>query len=241
MLKNLLPAIILYLFLPFSAKAQDCGCLNCPINIPDLSLINVEYKVNGATANDLADANQGVRAVFVEFTHDYMPDLEMRLFAPNGNQFVLLIGPQVEASNTFSTNFDVSFVRCDLGDADPLVDCNDPVNPDPGIPPKWDNDNEDWQSFANYTGSYFPYSSCLQSFNTGPVNGIWRLEVADLSPIYEGRVKDFSVLFCDMDGIECCEANAGVLSDTSPVSACQGSNQLDMNVQPQYDLSLIHI
>ncbi|HNM27990.1 MAG TPA: hypothetical protein PKL15_21255, partial [Saprospiraceae bacterium] len=114
-----------------------------------------------------------------------------------------------------------------------FLPCSGSPDPDPGFTANWNN-NQNWGLFGNYSGSYYPYSGCLENF-TGPVNGTWSLTVTDGQAIDVGNFYDYEIIFCDPSGINCfsCAANAGNLLQPDVVK-CEGSPDLNLNLPPSY-------
>lgn len=218
---------LLYLTL-FSAKltAQGggCVCTNCPQFMQDLFVGSFNLNVQGATNATLGQNGQAVCGVHVTWNHTAICDISISLTAPSG-QTVTLVGPIGQFCTNMGnvgTTWDVTFVPC-----------NGMAAPDPGFANQWNN-NQSWGSNNNYSGSYFPYSGCLENL-TGPVNGNWVLTVVDGQAQDTGNLLNFEVIFCDPSGINClsCAANAGVLPQPD-VKACQGSSSLALSLPPDY-------
>lgn len=204
-------------------KAQNgCGCTNCPLSLPDDNTISSTIMVNGATNNDLGTIAQGVCKVCINFNHGFVSDLQVRLISPSG-QAVTLIAPISQTGFTFGTTWNVCFIPC-----------GDPASPDPSFPARWTNGQ--WANFGNYKGTYYPYIGCLEDFNAGTVNGAWKLEIIDGEAGHVGNLLDWSIEFCQPQGLDCirCDAKAGSLSSYTSVSACKGSGSLNLNIPPIY-------
>jgi gliding motility-associated-like protein len=220
----LLATSLLFLFCT-KTIAQPCACTNCPKNIPDLDTVHFPIKINGATNNNLASPLQGVCKVCVKFKHDFVSDLQMTLVAPSG-QSIVLVAPISQTGYTANSVWDVCFVPC-----------AQTALPDKGLPPQWQNAN--WVNFKLYSGSYYPYSGCLEDFNAGAVNGTWKLIVEDGDPNYVGEVLNWSITFCDPSGLDCleCVADGGDYSKIPAKTACKGDNSLIFNPIPIYTLA----
>lgn len=210
------------MFTAFQTNAQDCTCTNCPQFMPDNFMGNFTINVMGAANNQLGQNGQGVCGVTINFDHEYIGDLSIVLTSPGG-QSVQLIGPIGLFGMTDFTSWDIAFVPC-----------NDPAAPDPGFAQQWSN-NQPWGLFGNYSGTYYPNQGCLENFNSGPVNGTWTLTVTDGQANDVGNFYDYEIIFCDPTGILCftCAADAGTLNEAD-VSACQGSQDLILTVNPTY-------
>jgi len=136
-------------------------------------------------------------------------------------QAVTLIGPQgTAASSIFFGGFNVSFVS-DIINTDP----------DPGMSSVWNN--SDLSGINQYTGAYLPHSGSLQNFNTGTVNGDWLLEITDPIQFDIGELTEFTIIFKDQAGIDCCEAEAGDM-DLPPLIACPGADTLLLDIMPSF-------
>ncbi|MFK7937063.1 MAG: T9SS type B sorting domain-containing protein [Saprospiraceae bacterium] len=212
------------------AKAQGCGCVNCPLpiraNQTDYELC---YDVFNVFNNNLADGGQGVCNISIGFRHASVKNLEISLRSP-GNQAIQLIGEfnPVGLTTNIGTTFDVSFVPSNVI-----------PTPDAGHAERWTNTDFD-QAGVNYTGTYHPFDDDLEDFNFGAVNGQWCLVITNHgAPItgFDGQIETFNIEFCDETGRDCCFANAGELS-IADFAACSGSAELNLaNLEPTYPFS----
>lgn len=201
---------------------------NCPIEAPLLIPANdsVEYsfEVFDVLNNNLAAAGQGVCGVNMRFRHNSITDFEVWLTSPGGTT-IQLIGPNATVSPaTLGGTWNVTFLRCLL------------TTPMPQVPygSRWNNSTNPFGS-EGITGSYLPYLGCLEEFNTGPVNGTWKLKLKTLSSIQiPSRLVGLDIQFCDKRGQRCCFADAGVLNNLNNVSACQYDNDLNLALAPTY-------
>jgi len=236
MIKLLLACLPKYLnFLLFSfvllstghlqAQGGGCECTNCPQFMPDLFIGSFPITVQNASNPTLGQNGQGVCGVIVHFNHTAICDITITLTSPSG-QTVTLVGPIGQfctSGGNAGTDWNVLFLPC----GDPSV------APDPGFTPTWNN-NQPWGGGNSYSGSYYPFSGCLQNF-TGPVNGTWTLTVVDGQANDVGNLLDYEIIFCDPSGINCfnCEADAGNLPQNDVVE-CEGSSNLNLNLPPAY-------
>ena len=214
---------------PPALKAQGggCECTNCPLYMPDFFVGNFYLTVENAANPILGQNGQGVCAVIVHFDHTALCDISISLTSPSG-QTVTLVGPIGQLPfctnmGNVGTDWFVTFLPC----ADPAV------APDPGFSNTWNN-GQNWGMNNNYTGSYYPFTGCLQNF-TGPVNGTWTLNVTDGQAQDDGNLYDYEIIFCDPSGISCfnCIADAGNLTQNDVV-VCEGSQDLALNLPPTY-------
>ncbi|MCC6411990.1 MAG: proprotein convertase P-domain-containing protein, partial [Saprospiraceae bacterium] len=214
------------LLFPRNMDAQTpCECTNCPQFMPDFFVGDFNLTVQGATNPMLGQNGQGVCGVIVHWDHTAICDISITLTSPSG-QAVTLVGPIglfCTTNGNAGTDWNVTFLPC----MDPAV------SPDPGFSATWDN-NQNWGANNNYTGSYYPFSGCLQNFS-GPVNGNWTLTVNDGQANDEGNLYDYEIIFCDPSGINCftCAAEGGFLPQADVV-ACQGDPSLSLSLPPSY-------
>ncbi len=195
-------------------NAQWC-CLDSTFVIEDQNSKTLRINVSGAINNDLASPAQGLCGVRIRFDHKYIGDLTMTLVSPSG-QRVDLIGPSGNSGFTFFSRWDVKFINC----ADQAI-------PDPGYISKWSN-LQSWGVFGQfYNGTYYPNLGCLEDFNSGPVNGVWNLEITDHQKFQTGQVHQVCLLFCDIKNTSClsCSPNAGYFERTE-THFCIGNDSL---------------
>jgi Proprotein convertase P-domain/PKD-like domain len=209
------------------ASAQTCACTNCPLALPDNFSGDAFLAVSGAANPTLGVNGQGVCGVNIEISHEYVGDLEIYLISPSG-QSVQLFGNVGFWGNTDFTTWDIGFLPCGVM---PM--------PDAGFDPQWDN-NQVWGMFGNYDGTYHPYNGCLENFNTGPVNGTWTLHIEDEIVNDIGVLVNWSLIFCDMTGVDCvtCAAQAGNLLQ-SDITGCAGSAGLQLTLPPSYPAGVV--
>jgi gliding motility-associated-like protein len=209
-----------------------CGWLrgqNCPLEAPYPSIpandsIIHNFDVFDVISNNLAAPGQGVCGVQMRFRHNSITDFEVWLISPAGTQ-VQLIGPNATVSPaTLGGSWNVTFVKC-LG-----------TTPMPQVPyqPRWNNSTNPFGA-TGITGSYWPYSGCLEEFNNGPVNGTWKLKLKTLSNTQiRGSLLALDIQFCDKRGQKCCFADAGALTGPNTVAACQADSDLKITTAPTY-------
>lgn len=183
-----------------------CGCTFCDQPILNNEAFNFVVHVDGAVQNDLASANQGLCGVRVRFSHDFLPELSLRLISPAG-QWVDLVQNTVQTDTTWFSNWNIQFLPC----AQPAV-------PDANHPGIFSGDPT-WGRFGNFTGQYHPAYGCLEDFNLGAVNSDWTLEVIDhvTNKPWAGYLFDLELVFCDMEGIQCAIGSA---SPPTPSESC---------------------
>ncbi len=214
------------LILPLWGTAQVCG-LEDTLWINPNTTHTFPIQISGLVNNNLADTAQGICGIEIEFVHQYVENLELWITSPGGTM-VQLIGPNTDdpLAFTFFARWDISFVPCSAT-----------AMPDLGYAAQWNNDQIlNFVSGGRYTGSYYPFSGCLEDFNSGPVNGTWTITVVnDPSPFYGGAILDFRLVFCDDRGVDCCLADAGFFSRPPNLITCQGADTLaSLNLPPSY-------
>ncbi|MEZ4908833.1 MAG: hypothetical protein R2771_14615 [Saprospiraceae bacterium] len=177
----------------------------------------------GGENNDLSDPNQCVSKVHLKFKHQQRTELTIDLMSPSG-QIVRLVGPYDPTFQgvTGTLTFDVDFVPC-----------SEPSNPFPGTSEHF-NTTDNWGFFSTYSGRiYYPWNYCLESFDSGTVNGTWSFIVHDHEAIYTGEILGYSIEFCDGTSIDCdnCTADAGIMSADS-IEFClqETSKDFDINL-----------
>ncbi len=205
------------LMLTSSVKAQCTFDISASIN--DLETVNLQINVENLINDDMSGA-QAICAVQLHFRHSYLGDVTIDLTSPAG-QTVQLVGVVTDQINpTNLTTWDVRFLQCGF-----------PASPDPGFTALWNN-NQAWQVFTTYTGSYYPSQGCLEDFNIGSANGIWQLSITDHDAPQTGTLLGVTLIFCDDAGLECnvCGVDAGAFVQTM-VSICDGT---EITVEPDY-------
>ncbi len=189
--------------------------------IPDNGETSIAINVSGLVQPDLGDPGQGLCGVRIRFRHDLIGDLLISLSSPSG-QIIQLTGPTSTTSSTDLTVWDVTFVPCIQS-----------AMPDPGFTDQWDND-QFWAVLANYSGSYYPYSGCLEDF-TGSAVGLWTLIIEDSQQLDIGRIERVELIFCDSSGQNCSECMAdGGLLPIDTVDQCVNETPVEFNIEPVF-------
>jgi gliding motility-associated-like protein len=211
--------------LPIWLEAQNCG-ISDTIRIAPNTGFDYTFNIFDVVNGDLSDPNQGICGIEIEFLHQLSRVLEIELISPAG-QVVRLIGPNTGTfvPTSLAARWNITFLPC----------AETPM-PDSGYVARWNNMQP--RNFVNggfYFGSYHPYQGCLEDFNTGSVNGTWTIRIRNNpSLIYAGAILNFRLRLCDERGLLCCFANAGSLADYLDVSACAGSESLNLDIPPDY-------
>lgn len=180
------------------------------LDITDNSSQIISIDVSGLVNGDLS-AGQSVCGINLQFRHDYIGDLTIELVSPAG-QSIKLIGDVTDMVNpTNLATWDIGFIPC-----------GQTAIPDAGFQSVWSNDQM-WEVFGNYSGTYHPHSGCFSDFNTGSANGEWRLIIDDNAAPATGIFVSAEILFCDMNGLNCsvCPADAGNFVQAA-VDVCEG-------------------
>lgn len=219
-------SIILWLFLAGAASAwsQPCG-LEDTLYINSNSTHTFNFEVFNIYNDNLANPDQGICGIEIEFSHNYVEDVVLSVTSPGG-QTVALIGPNSDDPVAFTnfTRWRITFVPDAVA-----------PEPDPGFLPRWNNNQpNNWGVFGLYTGSYHPYQGSLEDFNTGPVNGAWTINVNNTPSAQIGAILGFRLLFCDERGLDCCFAAAGNLDTFDNILACEGDTSLALELPPDY-------
>lgn len=214
--------------MPLWLSAQNCG-IEDTIAVPANRTVNYNFDIADVVNNDLASTTQGICGIELSFEHSFSENLEISLTSPSG-QKIQLIGPNTPdpTAFTFLARWNITFVPCAAT-----------AQPDSGYVAKWNNGQPN--NFINggrYRGSYYPFVGCLEDFNTGPVNGTWKITIVNNPSIYTGRITHFRLRLCDERGFLCCNANAGSLAAYPDLQACQGDSALDLTLTPDYGASL---
>lgn len=222
-----IPLNIFALLLLFSlpGTAQNCDCDdggNCPFPFGANFTGQICYDISDALNDDLSDPSQGVCGVSVTFNHQHIWDLELSLVSPAG-QVVPLVGYNTNFfGTTNSVLWNILFIPC----------ANIPL-PEPPYEAVWTN-NQSWPFAAIIEGSYHPVGgNCLESFNSGPVNGTWCLQIDNQPSPYSGQILNFEVILCDNSGLLCCDADAGEL-DVQDFAICEGDSSLLIDWEPDF-------
>jgi len=182
------------------------------IDIPDNDSVTIQFGVSGLIDNNLSSPTQGICGVHIDFRHEYVGDLTVRLISPAGTEVTLIGPPTLLILPTNLSRWNIDFVPCGT-----------PAAPDAGFADMWSN-NQPWQAVTPYNGTYHPNAGCLEDFNTGSANGVWQIIVSDHSEFEIGFIANITLLFCNPTGLNCaCNPNAGVLSP-STFNVCSGEN-----------------
>jgi subtilisin-like proprotein convertase family protein len=214
-------AIVLACCISSTAGAQCAIADSLPI--PDNDFITLGFNVSGLTNANLASPLQGICGVKISFDHVYLGDLTITLISPAGTS-VQLVGPTTNTTGyTHFTTWNIDFVPC-----------GSMADPDAGYSSTWSNDQV-WNEFITYIGTYYPANGCLEDFNVGSANGQWLIIVQDHDLLETGNLFSLTLLFCDPSGLNCseCIPNAGVLSPAS-FDRCLGDNILSSEISVDF-------
>jgi gliding motility-associated-like protein len=192
------------------------------IDIVDNETQAISFTISGVQLDDLSDDNQNITSIQIEFNHQKVTDLGLTLVSPS-NQEIDLIGP-ITGSNELTSGipgWGIEFLPCGI-----------PAAPDPRINDDIYSNLLNWENFEFYSGSYYPFSGCLEDFNVGSVNGKWTLIVSDGFRFDDGFIASIKIIFSQPEGLEfsVCEANAGIFDDpgdfNNPIPLCDFKNDL---------------
>ncbi|MEM9547555.1 MAG: hypothetical protein AAGA77_16360, partial [Bacteroidota bacterium] len=219
--------LFVFIFLSFYQVAAQCYCEDCTVPIISDSPTSATISISGSTNNILGVGGQSLVNVGVQFRHNAVQELNLRIVAPDGSFVDLTPG---DGSNLGSNvNFDMDFIQCG---ASAIPDCTNN--------PTWFG-ADNWGQ-GPYVGSYYPESGCLEDL-TGDINGTWTLEMDDSFIFEDGELFCFDLTFADETGINCnfstcdeapCLAQGG--SGISPfnVFAPEGDPSLEIDFTPSY-------
>jgi subtilisin-like proprotein convertase family protein len=221
--------ILVVLLLPalqFLAHGQ-CDCQDCPLSIPPLGGNASTINISGATNPTLGQNGQDLRSVTISLEHDDIADLDITIVSPNGGTIDL-------STPSSSAGINVLYNICFLA-------CGETADPDPGFPATFDS-GAGYLPNETYNGSYYPAdnSLCFEDIS-GPVNGEWRLEIADSDVGDGGTLLDWKLEFYDNDGTGCeegcdinvCEADGGDINGDVD-TLFEGDPALDRSLPPTY-------
>lgn len=195
--RNKLKALLFSLsFIAVQVTAQSPKCLLQNYAIPDNRFVSIPIVFRGATSDLTIDK---ICKINLSFEHESVNQIRLTLVSPAG-QRIELLGPATGVSNlTFPANkYDVSFVQC-----------TNTAVPGPGYSAKWNNDQV-WFG-PNITGSYYPFGNCLESMNTGLINGTWYIEIEDVALFDKGKINCLSIEFCNNPNVvpDFCDQRVG--------------------------------
>ena len=199
---------------------QSCTCVDCPGEADVFTSTTFEFELDGAVNNDLADPDQSICQVIVQFVPEHIWSLQMVLTSPAGQSVTIIGAPSPQFGFTGPLPWEIQFVPCAAV-----------PDPDTGFSPTWDN-NQNWLTSAIYNGSYHPYNGCLEDFDLGAVNGTWTLTVNNTSPVNTATILDFQVIPCDLEGLDCfdCTPDGGAFESEPPQDLCAGDAALDFDL-----------
>jgi len=207
--------------LGLNLNGQSCGWTGNQ-NIGPNKVDTIPLLIQDHLSNDLQAEDQSLCQISVQFSHKWAGDLELILLSPGGQSITLMAVANPTAGSSLLATWDVRFVPC-----------GKPASPDLDFPPAWLHEENDYVIGGEYRGSYYPSSGCLEDFDTGPVNGTWKLIVSNGNA--SGILNGFRLEFCNADGLECCFANGGTLPDRLGGTYCEGDSSLFLpEVEPKY-------
>lgn len=208
---------------PVCLQGQSCGSADTVL-IGANSSQTIQLQIADYFNNNLADPDQGLCGVELQFVHQFSEDLEITLTSPAG-QSIQLIGDNTDdqLAFTFFTKWKITFVPCAAM-----------AMPDSGYVAQWNNDQpNNFISGGQYDGTYYPFDGCLEDFNTGPVNGAWTIQITNNPSAYMGAILFVRLIFCDSRGVDCCFARPGQLTDAD-IATCQGDSNLLLTPVPVF-------
>ncbi|MBL7795023.1 MAG: T9SS type A sorting domain-containing protein [Saprospiraceae bacterium] len=163
-------------FFAFQTGQPECGFTfaanDLPIAIPDTSAALVTSSLNISDSHVIADVNVGLK-----INHSWVGDLAARLVAPDGTTALLFEHPGFPAlsSGCNGENLDLEFDDAAVLTA---TDLENTCDNQPAI-----------------AGAFQPIQ-LLDRFHDIPVNGAWKMEVADIFPEDGGSIVEWNLTFC---------------------------------------------
>jgi gliding motility-associated-like protein len=208
----------------FTVKSISQCAFEGDLIIEDQATTSIPINISGAVNNNLS-TNNGLKAVTIHFKHEFVGDLIIELVSPSG-QKVTLVGPSqtISPSTSLVLCWNIQFF------AESLI-----AVPDSGYESVW-NSIQTWLGFTTYVGKYYPHMGKLEDFDTGPVNGVWTLNIIDNVQFGKGHVYCVNLSFCEEDGIsqETCSL-VGHTLEAESFEACEGDPILDISLGPEFD------
>ncbi|MCB0538587.1 MAG: proprotein convertase P-domain-containing protein, partial [Bacteroidetes bacterium] len=220
---------LLYILLTLSLHQiyAQCGCTNCPVDLPDdlnttfTASINVQN-----TSNNTLGVNNELQQVCLNITHDWIGDLDITLIAPDGTEVVLFADGNSDSSmggnegSPFGNSSDDMVVCFTIPSMSaPNVfgttgtgSCNSPNYSDPcnGTTPCYTGNWGTWDEGCDGGNG-------LDEFNngTGTVSGVWTIEINDNAGANQGTLNDVTLVFAtEPDNCEStCPADAGTTTN----------------------------
>jgi gliding motility-associated-like protein len=202
--------------------SQDCE-FDGPVIIEDSDTTSVTVLVDGLTNDVLGENGQALCGVEIELTHEFIGDIIMRLYSPSGQEVILMGPPTTSSAQTDQITWDVTFRPC-----------GNNIIPDAPFDDVWNNFNS-WASLTTYTGEYYPFNGCLEDFNGSSASGVWSLSIIDGSPIGDGELIDFELIFCDSVGLSCfdCGAIGGAIQNDF-IQHCESDADISVEINPDF-------
>jgi len=227
-LHKLLLFFLLFAISMTDSVAQDCGCTNCPVFLPDdvTTLFDANISVDNTT-NNILGVDNFLEQVCVDIDHTWIGDLDITLVAPDGTSVLLYADGNSDSSlggtetcpcgNTSddmticftlpgtTTNVFGDGAGCDTDDT-----YSDPCN---GGTPCYTGNWGTWDEGCNGGAG-------LGAFNngTGTVSGDWHLLINDNAGGDQGTLLDVTLVFTTPPTGDC------TTDPPDPVSgACQNT------------------
>ncbi len=180
-------------------------CDNCPQDLPDgdSQIFNVFVVDDAATPDNECEVT--VDELGLNFTHQYIADLNITVISPCGNS-AILIGDGAVGSGSGPTDdsaWNINFV-------------DGAAAPDPNLPAVFDVQDADWGTNTTYTGTYNPNTGTIAGLNCPGGNcGAWEFVVEDVTGSDSGVFTDFGL-----------SSGGAGLNCTSVMPACAIFNDL---------------
>ena len=222
-MRNLIRIFSAFIFAYLSLNQIDLIGQTACVSAEDIVIVDnetrmINFTISGVQNDDLSAMTQGLQSIRIDFTHQNVGNLEIFLTSPAG-QRIQLIGPVTGLFTTDGFFWDITFIPC-----------GETPDPDPRISSGQYANNLEWELFTRYSGLYHPHIGCFEDINTGPVNGVWTLEIIDVIRFDDGLINQVEIKFLDQDGLtfDLCQANAGMFLSDLNLQVCHFEDDLNL-------------
>ena len=228
-------AIAMSLMVFTNLSAQDCSCVDCPIDIFNLQTHTSTIDVQVAGPNDLGSC--GINEVCFTIAHTWVGDLSVSLVSPAGLKYLVMADAENMPPNGCGNSENNLDVCITTGTSNPITNNTEYVC----------NGSSGFCMEGGFTvpcgGVTDPFDGALQAPNCDlndfnvpghPANGQWTLVVNDICNLNIGQLIDWSISFdCGTSSCIGCDADGGDLTFPD-FEACVGAPELDLTLSPIY-------
>jgi len=237
-----LSSFVLFIILGGSTAKAQCGCANCPVQLPDdlNTTFQAFIEVENLGNNTLGVDNM-LQQVCIDIIHDWIGDLDVSLIAPDSTVIVLFADGNSDSSLGGSENcpcgnsaddLDVCFTlpgasanaafgttaAGPCSDAAYFDPCNGGTSCYSGTWETWDQGCLGGSGLADINAA------------GGTVSGLWGLEINDNAGLNQGVLNDIQLVFTtEPDDCQSapCWADAGTVTTSNGTNAivlCTGDS-----------------